>query len=422
MRIPPPRRTRSWLAAILVMGLAGPVLAADAEDDAEEDDEDEEEAVPTAPCARLAYDDGPVELPGGLRIERDGTCVVAGGEARIGHAWQQTKGGGGLVGVLSPGGAPLPLNRAFFFFGAVKLEAHRFTDAGRFGIVTELGWQTVENDGLDRGLLQLRQAYVRAGGLRAGFGDSYATFAQPAILAAAFAPKRAVAFAGYELTLGESTRLAVAVESGPALGPVQSRFVPVETGRNPFLVGRVQHDLETAEFHLAGVVTKRQVLGAGSQRKEVVGHAWTAGLRADLPESLGDHEINLQATAAWNAVAYLGGALDVGTLGARFAGVAEARGASALASYTRRWTPAWSSTFFASGIRAEAPNLAGLRSETLRYGGNLVWQATPHLRIGFEVSRENTVLRTKPLLSGIGAGLTQRSNGTTVTAGFIAAF
>jgi hypothetical protein len=419
MRLPSLHRGRSWLAAALVIGLAGPALAADAEDD-EDDDEDEEEVVPTAPCARLVYEDGPVDLPGGVRVERDGACIVIGGEARLGHSWQQTKGSQGLVGPLSPGGAPLPVNRAFAFSSALKLEAHRFTEAGRFGAVAEVGWQTTEGDGLDRGLLQLRQAYLRAGGLRAGYGDSYAIFSQPAILAAAFAPKRAVAFAGYEASLGEATRIAVAVESGPVLGSAQNRFIPVETGRDPFLVMRVQHDLETAELHLAGVMTRRSVIDRTLRSREVIGYAWTAGVRADLPERLGDHEMALQVTAASNAVSYLGGSLDVGTLATRFAGRLEASGSSALVSYTRRWTPVWSSTFFLSGLAVRSAGPAGLRSETLRYGGNAVWQASPNLRIGVEVSRENSLVRTRSRTSG--PGLTQRANGTTVTAGIIAAF
>jgi hypothetical protein len=419
-------RLTAW-TVVLCLGLAGHALAADATDDDEDDDEDEEEVVPAAPCARLAYEDGAADLPGGLRFERDGTCFVVGGEARLGHIWQRTKGQPGLAGPLSPGGAPIAVNRAWSFSTSMKVEAHRFTEAGRLGIVTELGWQTQEGDGLDRGLLQLRQAHVRIGGLRAGFGDSYATFASPAILAQGFAPRRAVGFAGYEASLGEATRLAVAVETGPVFGAAQNRFVPVDFGRKPYGIARLQHDFETGEVHLAGIVTERRLGLAGFRTRNVLGYAMTAGLRADLPKSLGgvnwgDHELSVQATYASNAVAYLGGGLDLGSLGAMLSGATEAKGYSGLASYTRRWTPDWSSTVFASGIRGEAPSLAGLRGTTLRYGANLVWQARPGLRIGVEVSRENVTVRTSPVLFGLVPATVSRANGTTVTAGVIAAF
>jgi hypothetical protein len=422
-RMPFRQPLRIALAGCLVLALAGgAALAADTAEEEDDDDEDEEETVPAAPCARLAYEDGPVTLPGGLRIERDGTCVVVGGEARLGHIWQQNKGQPGLVGTLAPGGAPITLNRAWSFSSSFKLEAHRFTDAGRIGFVTEFGWQSMEGDGLDKGLLQLRQGYVRIGGFRAGFGDSYAVFASPAILAQAFAPRRAVAFAGFEVNIGEATRLAAAIETGPVSGAIQNRFVPVTFERKPYGILRLQHDFETSEAHVAAVFTDRRIGLIGQRAKDVLGYAMTAGWRADLPKAWGDHEMSVQVTYASNAVAYLGGGLDLGSLGVRLSGATEARGASALASYTRRWSPDWSSTVFVSGIHGEAPGLAGLRGDTLRYGANLVWQARPNLRLGVEVSRENAVVRTSPLLSGLVPATVSRANGTSVTAGMIAAF
>jgi Porin subfamily len=418
-----PSRAGGWLlrAAAVAMVLVGGIAVGFAAED-DDEDEDTEETIPATPCARLAYEDEETPLPRAIRLDRDGTCIVVGGEARLGHQWQNRKGSTGLIGFAVGGGGLVQSNRAFTFSSALKLEAHRFTDFGRFGIITELGWQTTQGDGLDRGLLQLRKGFVRLGGLRAGFGDSFANYFDAPLLSTAFAPKRSVGFIGFEAELGESTRLAVAVETGPAFGSAQLRVVPVKFDTPPFFVARFQHDFTGGDLHAAAVYTGGESKPTLSgTTKPLPGYALTAGLRLDLSRLAPKDEVSLQVTYARNAPSYLGVAIDLGNLGSRLAEFAESTAVSGIAAFTHNWSETWTSAVFASGARLETGGVTNITSRSLRYGANLSYTPQPGLKIGVEASRQHSELTRVPL-AGILPPQRSRAIGTSVVMGVQASF
>ena len=388
-------RLTCFAAALLVcVGLsAWPALAQDTEE------EDAGTEGPVTACARQAEEDGEEPSPRAPRFNLGESCLAFGADVMFSNQRILGAGVNGLPILLSPSGRNISVPTTNTAQTYLRMDWHGFTAYGRLGLSTELNWVKATGDDARYGVAQLTRLMGRFRDFRGGYGDSITSFFAAPIEANAFTPNRSVGLVSYDLKLSEISALTAAIESGPVLGSLGTRFIPIALDQRPYFVGRWLQTYDRGEIHLAAALTNRRL--APSRRdptgRNVLGFAVTAGVRAQVDVLGQQDEASIQVTYADNAISYLGPALDLGGVRSRVAQVISARGVSATAAYTRNWSERWSSTVFGSTVDViSARGEADPRIASLRYGANLVWKPATSVSIGAEVSRQRIRLNVAP--------------------------
>jgi hypothetical protein len=355
-------------------------------------------AAPALRAEEAACETEEGETPNPLQFDRHGWCLLLSGSVSLSYQGLPTLSDPALTRLANPRSPTPPGRHSGAASATGRADLSRETEAGSLSLAFEVIWNRALGDGSSGfGSTQVNEAYVALGGATAGYTYSLTGLWDGDILATANYPQRSVGILAYEHEISEGLKLAVALETASPSRDRHDDFLALTFEGRPFFVGRVQRTFDWGTLHLAGAV-RREGFATATVEGSRLGYALTGGATVTVSPFGADDQISGQIAYARDALYYLGTAVDLGGLYSQLAGLGGATGWSAIGSYTRNWTDELASTAFLSHIALSGEGPLGLRSETRRYGVNLIWRPEGGWRIGAEVSRVEVEIERQPLL------------------------
>lgn len=352
------------------------------------------EAPSTAPaaCTNVAFDD---ESPGaptkGVRVGLAGACARLTGEVDYEYRNNLSTRFPGAPAVSSKALSSIP-SWSSTGIGIVNLDTKQATPLGDLTTNTEVQWLKASDDGTDGGRVTVQSLYGSLAGATIGYTSSLMDFWSGNFLFTATTPELSVGIASYEFQLSNTTRLAVAAESGLPSSAQTAEGIRSLDVSSPTATARLRYASDGVTLHVSGVVREADFPASTlpfHHQAASTKTGWAPSFGATVPSKItGDNDtVSMQVVYAENALQTLGTRADISKLERIIPDSGPTQGWSVVASLNHPWNATWESNAFVSFISIDVDLLhASPAVSTTQVDANIYWRPCDALRLGAEIA------------------------------------